>query len=70
MPTANFPADKPGPWGTINYIVPSASLQTDNFFDVRVDYNWSEKNSFFVRWGYGNSSIIQPSLTAYRNSAP
>jgi len=66
MPLPNMP----GGWGTINLSLPSATLQTDNFFDVRVDYNWSEKDSFFVRWGYGNSSIIQPSLTAYRNSAP
>ena len=66
MPLPNLP----GGWGTINLSLKSALLQTDNFYDVRVDYNWSEKNRFFVRWGYGNSSIIQPSLTAYRNSAP
>jgi hypothetical protein len=66
-----FPApDLPGPFGTINRSVSSDLLQTDNFFDVRVDYNRSEKNSFFVRFGYGNSTIIQPALTAYTTSAP
>src|SRR5260370_26189629 len=64
FPTPNVP----GPIGTINRSVASSSTQTDNFFDVRIDYNRSEKDSLFVRFGYGNSAKIQPSLTAYTNS--
>jgi len=42
----------PGPFGTINRSVASDLRQTDNFFDIRVDYAWSEKDSFFARFGY------------------
>jgi hypothetical protein len=66
-----FPAPNlPGPIGTINRSISSNKTQTDNFFDVRIDYNISAKDSFFARFGYGNSSIIQPSLTAYTTSIP
>jgi hypothetical protein len=66
LPVPNLP----GPIGTINRSIQSNLRQTDNFFDVRVDYNRSEKDNFFVRFGYGNSSIIQPALTAYTTSTP
>jgi outer membrane receptor protein involved in Fe transport len=66
IPSANLP----GPAGTINRSVQSDELQTDNFVDARVDYSRSEKDSFFVRFGFGNSSIIQPALTAYTTSTP
>jgi hypothetical protein len=59
-----------GGWGYINDSIHSDEVQTDNFFDVRVDYNRSAKHSFFVRFGYGNSSILQPSLTSYHTSSP
>ncbi len=60
----------PGPLGTINISHPSNKTQNDNFIDVRVDYNRSEKDSLFARVGYGQSNIIQQSLTAYTNSVP
>ena len=66
-----FPAPNlPGPAGTINRSIQSNKLQTDNFFDVRIDYNRSEKNSFFVRFGYGNSAITNPAFTSYGLASP
>lgn len=64
------PPNLPGPFGTINRSVASDLRQTDNFFDVRVDYDPNEKDRYFVRFGYGNSAIIQPSLTEYTTEAP
>jgi hypothetical protein len=64
------PANLPGPAGTINRSVSSDKLQTDNYFDVRVDYNKSAKDSFFARFGYGNSAVINPALTAYTTASP
>jgi hypothetical protein len=66
-----FPAPNlPGPGGTINRSVSSDKLQTDNFFDVRIDYSRNEQNSFFARFGYGNSAVINPALTAYTTASP
>src|ERR1019366_1055160 len=69
--TKVFPAPNlPGPGGSINRTVQSNKLQTDNYFDVRVDYNKSEKDSFFGRFGYGNSAVINASFNPYTTSSP
>jgi len=66
-----FPAPNlPGPVGTINRSITSDLTQVDNTFDVRIDYDRSAKDSFFARFGYSNSNIIQPSFTPYTKSVP
>jgi hypothetical protein len=64
------PPTTSGPAGSINRIIQSDKLQTDNFVDFRVDYDRGSKDRFSFRFGYGNSSITQASFSAYTISAP
>jgi hypothetical protein len=64
------PANLPGPIGTINRSVSSDQLETDNYYDGRVDYDRSEKDTFFGRFGYGNSAKVDAALGAYTTASP
>ena len=58
------------PFGTINRIVHSNEIQNDQYYDMRVDYNSSTKDSMFGRFGYGNSLRLNPSISSYTTAAP
>jgi hypothetical protein len=45
-------------------------VQNDQYYDIRIDYNPSTKDSMFGRFGYGNSLRINPSVSSYTTAAP
>ncbi len=67
IPAATIPGV---PFGEINRIVHSSALQNDQYYDIRIDYNPSTKDSMFGRFGYGDSNRINPSLSSYTTVAP
>jgi hypothetical protein len=44
-----------------NYFTDPKRSETDNRFDIRVDQTFSQKDNFFVRFSFGNSSNFLPS---------
>jgi outer membrane receptor protein involved in Fe transport len=58
------------PFGQVNRIVASDEINNDFYYDIRVDYNISQKDQIFARWGAGDSSKLQPSLSEYTVNSP
>ena len=57
-------------FGQINRIVTSDEINNDFYYDIRVDYDISQKDQVFGRIGAGDSSKLQPSLSAYTVNSP
>jgi len=66
------PATNPNlPFGQINRVVEGKQIQNDELYDIKVDYIHSAKDRLFVRFGYGDSEKIFPSIEInYARSAP
>ena len=65
------PTDPGLPFGQINRIVQGKLVQDDESYDVKTDYVHSASDRFFVRFGYGDSQKVFPSIEVnYARSAP
>ena len=51
--------------GYPNYINTASATRNDEIFDVRVDHNFSDKNQFFGRYLFGQSSQLTPELPTF-----
>jgi outer membrane receptor protein involved in Fe transport len=66
-PLPNRPPTKTGATGPANNYTSAYSDQNDpDQFDVKVDYNFSEKSHVFVRESYAHRSLVEPPPGGFR----
>jgi hypothetical protein len=60
-PLFGFPAPNAPQYGPQAFLSDPKRSETDNKFDIRIDQTFSQKDNFFVRFSFGNSSNFLPS---------
>lgn len=60
-PLFGFPTPNAPQFGPQAFLSDSKRSETDNKFDIRIDQTFNQKDNFFVRFSYGNSSNFLPS---------